>query len=96
MKKALVEYLPEGTTISALEGGYFTWVSLPPQYDSLAIAKECETRGVILATGDNFEVNGDAKGWGKSGVRLSLSHLDADKIEEGIKIWGEVCKKHYH
>ncbi|ODV85982.1 hypothetical protein CANARDRAFT_7343 [[Candida] arabinofermentans NRRL YB-2248] len=90
--KAINDYLPVGTQISNFEGGYFCWVTLPEGYDSLEISKKCSAKGVILATGDNFEVTGDEQDWGKSGVRLSISHLKEEKIEEGIKIWGEICK----
>ncbi|GMM43691.1 2-aminoadipate transaminase [Pichia kluyveri] len=92
LKKAVLTYLPNGTKISPVDGGYFSWITLPDEYDNIAIAKECTKRGVILATGDNFEVTGDERGWGEHGVRVSISHLTSEGILEGIKIWGEVCQ----
>lgn len=92
LKAAVKKYMPEGTTISPVDGGYFSWITLPDEYDNLKIAEECSKHGVILATGDNFEVTGDELGWGDHGVRVSISYLDESQIEEGIKIWGEVCK----
>ncbi|KAG0687308.1 hypothetical protein C6P40_002535 [Pichia californica] len=92
LKIAIKQYMPAGTVISPVDGGYFSWVTLPDQYDNKKIAEECSNRGVILATGDNFEVTGDPLGWGEHGVRVSISYLDVDKIREGIKIWGQVCK----
>ncbi|VEU20508.1 DEKNAAC101294 [Brettanomyces naardenensis] len=92
LKQSIRKYLPKGTKFSAFEGGYFGWVVLPDLYDLKKISNECLKRGVVLATGDNFEVTGDRKGWGSHGVRLSLSFLSPGEIEEGIKIWGDVCK----
>lgn len=92
LKQSIKKYLPDGTKASAFEGGYFGWVELPERYDLKEIAAECLRRGVVLATGDNFEVTGDPQGWGKHCVRLSLSFLSPDKIKEDIKIWGDVCK----
>ena len=93
LKKAVLKYLPEGTTISPVDGGYFSWITLPDEYDSKAISSECSKEGVILATGDNFEVTGDNLGWGKHAVRVSISHLECDEIEQGIQIWGEICQR---
>jgi DNA-binding transcriptional MocR family regulator len=93
LKEAVKNFMPQGTKISPVDGGYFSWIKLPDNYNNQAIAKECSKRGVILATGDNFEVTGDELGWGKHGVRVSISHLDSNAIAAGIKIWGDVCKE---
>lgn len=92
LKDAVYKYLPKGTKISATEGGYFSWVTLPDKYDNQKIAKECLERGVVLATGDNFEVAFDPQGWGKHGVRVSISHLECSQIQTGIRIWGDICR----
>ncbi|QPG77292.1 hypothetical protein FOA43_004700 [Brettanomyces nanus] len=91
LKNSIRKYLPEGTKFTFFDGGYFGWVTLPDGYDLKMISEECTKRGVILATGDNFEVSGDFKGWGEHAVRLSLSFMTSDELEKGIKIWGEVC-----
>lgn len=93
LTESIHKYLPEGTKVAAFDGGYFGWVTLPDGYDLQKIYKTCLTKGVVLATGDHFEVFGDPQGWGEHGIRLSLSALSAEEIEEGIKIWGEVCKE---
>lgn len=93
LKEAVKEFLPVGTKISAVDGGYFSWVTLPEGYDIRKITQECSDKyGVILAPGDNFEVTGDPKGWGQDSVRVSISHMDEDDIREGIRLWGEVCR----
>ncbi|CDK26957.1 unnamed protein product [Kuraishia capsulata CBS 1993] len=87
------EHLPEGTQIDGGQGGYFLWVTLPEGYDMKAIVAECKTRGVILAGGENFEVEGDSKDWGDRSCRCSISYLTSEQIKAGIAVWGEVCKK---
>lgn len=93
LKESIKKYLPEGTTFSGLEGGYFSWVNLPEGYDNAEIISKCSGLGVFLAPGNKFEVYGDERGWGKHGVRLSVSHLEKEDIEAGVKIWGDVCKQ---
>ncbi|ODV97333.1 hypothetical protein PACTADRAFT_49065 [Pachysolen tannophilus NRRL Y-2460] len=94
IKKAIIKYLPKGTMINGGSGGYFLWVTLPDSYDCRKIVTKCKERNVILANGDNFEVTGDHRNWGASSVRLSISYLTKEDIEEGIKIWGEVCREY--
>lgn len=92
LKDAVAKYMPKGTKISPTDGGYFSWVTLPDGYDNLAIAKKCLENGVVIATGDNFEVTGDPVGWGEHGSRVSISHLNCDQIQQGISIWAKVCE----
>lgn len=92
LKECLNKYLPKGTLVEGGYGGYFLWVTIPDSLglDARVICKKCSERGVILANGDEFEVTGDEKHWGKKSVRLSVSYLELDQIEKGAKIWGEV------
>lgn len=90
---AIEKYLPPGTKYQGGDGGYFIWVTLPENYDSRAIVKLASAKGLRLAGGDNFEVAGDERGWGKTSVRVSVSSEEAEQIEEGIKIWGQVAQE---
>ncbi|QID84687.1 hypothetical protein GRS66_007207 [Saccharomyces pastorianus] len=92
---ALEKYMPPGTEIPPLNGGYFSWITLPPAYDAKEIAGVlAQKHNVILASGSNFEVVGDEKNWGQSSFRLSISFLEPDQIEKGIELFGVVCKDH--
>ncbi|KAK6464920.1 valine--pyruvate aminotransferase [Scheffersomyces coipomensis] len=93
IKKSIATYLPSSTKVFGGDGGYFLWVEIPGEQDHNAIVKELSQQGVILAGGDNFEVAGDTRGWGKTSVRLSLSYLPEEDLEEGIKAWGKVLKE---
>ncbi|EMG45798.1 hypothetical protein SBY92_003416 [Candida maltosa Xu316] len=89
LQQSIVKYLPKDTKVYGGDGGYFVWVTTP-SHDASKYVPELAKRGVVLAGGEHFEVTGDEKGWGKHSVRLSISFLTKEEIEEGIKIWGEV------
>ncbi|KAG7665615.1 YEY2 [[Candida] subhashii] len=94
--ESIGKYLPKSTKVYGGDGGYFFWIILPEIEDHSLIVKELQRdHNVILAGGENFEVAGDSQDWGKCCVRLSISFLSEEEIEEGIKIWGSVIRKHY-
>ena len=76
-----------------IHGGYFVWITLPEGYDMEEIQKRLSAKyEVILANGSNFEVIGDPKGWGHRSARLSISFMEKEEIETGIKLFGSICK----
>lgn len=94
LKYSIKKYLPSSTKVYGGDGGYFVWVRIETNIDHTKIVKIlAEEYNVILASGDNFEVCGDVKGWGKNCVRLAISYLTEEHIEEGIKKWGEVLRR---
>lgn len=92
MTAAVKRYMPKDTDFDKPRGGYFSWLTLPKGYDAREIGKRLEQEHQItVANGDNFEVKGDPRNWGKSSMRLSVSFLECDEIEEGIKCMGQIC-----
>ncbi|KAL3234622.1 hypothetical protein RNJ44_03384 [Nakaseomyces bracarensis] len=92
IKRTLAQLLPAGTDISAPDGGYFVWVTLPEGYDSREIGETLKRdHGVVLANGSGSEVVGDPRNWGARCARLSISFLEKEEIEEGCKLWAQVC-----
>lgn len=91
--EAVKTYLPEGTHMEPLHGGYFAWVTLPQGYNAKEIGEELQKQySVVLANGSNFEVIGDTRNWGQRCVRLSISFLEAEEIVKGVELWGCVCR----
>ncbi|KAG0658896.1 hypothetical protein C6P45_002050 [Maudiozyma exigua] len=87
------KYLPPKTDCDVIHGGYFVWITLPEGYDMEEIQKRLSAKyEVILANGSNFEVIGDPKGWGHRSARLSISFMEKEEIETGIKLFGSICK----
>lgn len=92
MYAAVKRYLPKNTKFEKPQGGYFSWLTLPQDYNAHEIGKRLQQEfQVTVANGDHFEVKGDTRGWGKSSMRLSLSFLECNEIEEGIKSMGKIC-----
>ena len=56
--------------------------------DSRQLLEECYKEGVIFTPGDIFSVDDSCK----ECLRLGLSRLSIEEIEQGIKIIGEVIK----
>lgn len=95
MFEAIKRYLPRDTKYDLQNGGYFSWCTLPDGYyceEIVSILKR--DHAVILANGSNFEVVGDQRSWGDKSVRLSVSFEEKEAIEEGIKLWGVVCREY--
>jgi 2-aminoadipate transaminase len=61
-------------------GGYFLWVDLPPDYDTVAALKAAKEEGVAFVAGPDFMIEG-----GESSLRLSFASVPADRIAEGVE-----------
>ncbi|MES1248652.1 MAG: PLP-dependent aminotransferase family protein [Actinomycetota bacterium] len=77
MLESLEEHMPEGTTWSRPEGGYFIWADLPVDTPSLA---DAEAAGVTFVPGTDFF----ADGRGGQSMRLAFSAVSPDEIREGV------------
>lgn len=92
-KQALAKQLPSHTTVEGGDGGYFIWVTFDPtKLNVREMVKKAGEKGLILASGDKFEVDQDALNWGQSSVRVSVSYTDTEQALKGISIWGDVCR----
>ncbi|SMN21688.1 similar to Saccharomyces cerevisiae YER152C Protein with 2-aminoadipate transaminase activity [Maudiozyma saulgeensis] len=88
-------WLPQETDCDVIHGGYFVWITLPDDYNMEEIQRRLNAEhNVILANGSNFEVIGDPKGWGKRSARLSISFMEKEEIQEGIRLLGSVCREY--
>lgn len=70
-------------------GGLFAWVELPEYINTNEMAKQCLEQKVAYVPGDGFFPGG----MNHNCFRLNYSSMGEDKIEEGIKIIGEIIKK---
>lgn len=69
------------------EGGLHIYIRIEG-IDSRQLLEECYKEGVIFTPGDIFSVDDSCK----ECLRLGLSRLSIEEIEQGIKIIGEVIK----
>jgi 2-aminoadipate transaminase len=68
------------------EGGFFTWLELPPGGDAIAVAERALAAGVAVVPGLPFF----PAGGGERHVRLSYSRADETEIDEGIRRLGSL------
>lgn len=89
MLAALEASMPEGTTWTTPDGGFFIWVRFPEQVDILKLAEGARARGVEICPGPTFYYHGE----GQNEMRLSYSFADEEQIAKGIRLLGEVASE---
>ena len=90
MYDAAVKYLPEGTKIVKPEGGMFIWAELPEKLNATELFKEGVDNKVAYVPGTHFYAGGGHH----NTLRLNFTMVSEEKIEKGMKILGEMFKKH--
>jgi 2-aminoadipate transaminase len=88
MLEALAEHMPEGSTWTKPDGGFFIWLTLPEQIDAGKMRPMARERGIEYLPGATCFADGS----GKNTIRLSFSFATDDQIVEGIRILGEVIR----
>ncbi len=87
---ALRETMPDSVRWTRPRGGYFIWLTLPPNahVDDLELAAKQER--VYFASGKGFFVN---PADGKRHLRISFSYVPLDDMRRGIGTLGELIKR---
>lgn len=86
--QALARHMPEGTTWTTPQGGFYVWVTAPDGADTAALSAVARARKVAYVPGRPFYPGDD----GHAQLRLSYSRVDDELIDEGIRRIGEVLK----
>jgi 2-aminoadipate transaminase len=81
MLAALDRWMPEGAHWTRPQGGFFSWLTLPDDADSVELARRVAERGVGIVPGTLFF----ADGRGADTVRLSFSMVSEPQIDDGIE-----------
>ena len=81
MITALEAHMPEGTTWTKPEGGFYVWVTLPEGFDTAAMLPRAVTARVAYVPGTAFY----ADGLGSRQMRLSFCFPTPERIVEGIR-----------
>ena len=76
--EALRERLPEAKFVVP-EGGYFLWIDLPDDYDTVGALAAAKDEGVAFIAGPDFLLEG-----GGSSLRLSFASVPVEQIAEGV------------
>jgi 2-aminoadipate transaminase len=86
--KALAAHMPEGTTWTTPEGGFYIWVTGPAGVDTVALAAAARARKVAYVPGRPFYPGDD----GGTQIRLAYSRVADDLIDEGVRRIGDVLR----
>ena len=78
---ALAEHMPEGTTWTHPEGGFYVWITLPEGFDSASMLARAVTARVAYVPGTAFY----ADQLGSRQLRLSYCYPTPERIEEGVR-----------
>lgn len=91
MIDALTRSFPAHATWTRPAGGLFTWVTMPPGFDSVELLGLARERGVLFNTGDLFRADGS----GRNCLRLSYGAVARDRIDAGVEILGTIIKERW-
>ncbi len=89
MLESLEKYFPSEATWTRPEGGFYVWVTLPPEIDTKALMPKAIVAKVAYVPGTAFY----ADGFGSWSMRLSYCHPTPDRIRKGVKALGQVVKQ---
>ena len=78
--RALRDHMPESVTWSEAAGGFFSWLSLPPELDAMALRPAAIEAGVMYVPGALFYVGEGPR----NELRLSFSLLDEEDLETAV------------
>lgn len=83
---SIERYFPAGTRLARPMGGYFLWLELPRQIDTLALHQEALARGISIAPGPIFS----AKREFLHNLRLNFGHPDSARQQDAMAILGQL------
>lgn len=81
MVDALRRALPQAA-FEVPRGGYYVWLTLPPQVDGDELARRAAGEGVTVIPGSSFFAGPDHP---RNHVRLAYSHASPEGIDEGVQ-----------
>ena len=88
MADALGAHMPDGTTWTRPQGGFYVWLTAPDGVDTVALSAAARARQVAYVPGRPFYPAED----GAAQLRLAYSRVADHLIDEGIRRIGEVLR----
>ena len=88
MLESLDEYFPAVANWTKPGGGFYVWVTLPPEIDTTALMPKAIVAKVAYVPGTAFY----ADGFGSWSLRLSYCYPTPERIRDGVKALGGVIK----
>ena len=88
MGQALGRHMPEGTSWTTPQGGFFTWLTAPEGTDTVALSATARASKVAYVPGRPF-YPGEM---GRGQLRLSYSRVEDHLIDEGVRRLGALIR----
>lgn len=88
MLETLEETFPAGATWTKPGGGFYVWVTLPPEIDTKALMPKAIVSKVAYVPGTAFY----ADGFGSWSLRLSYCYPSPERIRDGVRSLAGVIK----
>jgi DNA-binding transcriptional MocR family regulator len=89
MLETLDAYFPKSATWTRPQGGFYVWVTLPPEIDTKALMPKAIVAKVAYVPGTAFY----ADGLGSWSMRLSYCYPTPERIREGVKALAGVVEQ---
>jgi len=89
MLETLDAYFPKAATWTRPQGGFYVWVTLPPEIDTKAMMPKAIVAKVAYVPGTAFY----ADGLGSWSMRLSYCYPTPERIREGVKALAGVVEE---
>jgi len=89
MLESLDAHFPKAATWTKPQGGFYVWVTLPPEIDTKAMMPRAIVAKVAYVPGTAFY----ADGFGSWSMRLSYCYPTPDRIRQGIAALGKVVEQ---
>lgn len=85
---AIETHFPPGTRLARPSGGYFLWLELPPNVDSLRLHQEAIARGISIAPGPIFSAQREFRHY----LRLNFGHPETPAQQAALITLGQLIK----
>ena len=87
--QAVERHFPAGTRLARPQGGYFLWLELPRQVDTLLLHQQALGKGISTAPGPIFS----AKREFGHHLRLNFGHADSERQRAAMATLGELIAR---
>ncbi len=88
MMQSVLKHFPAGTRVTRPTGGYFLWMELPHEVDTLALHRQALSLGISVAPGPMFS----AKREFANCLRLNYGHPWDERVEDALQSLGRIVR----
>lgn len=87
-RQAVAQYFPAGTELISPAGGWWLWMALPPQIDSLQLLRHAVAQGMAFTPGSMFSNTAKFRHC----LRLNIARPWGREMEQGMKKLGALAR----